>query len=160
MIWDATLDDVDAIAGLGQRVREQYAIYQPTFWRVATNALDLHRAFVAHLVADGEVLSLVATDDEHRLLGYAFATVAPAPPVYDPGGLTAMVDDFAVADDDLWSTVGVELGAALRRRVADRGAVQMVVVCGAGHEAKRAALQAMGLTVASEWWVGPAAVTG
>lgn len=155
MIWDATADDVDAIATLAQQVREQYAGYQPTFWRVAPNALDLHRAFVSHLVADGEVLSLVATGEDHELLGYAFATVGAAPPVYDPGGLTGMVDDFAVADDDLWSTVGVELGGAVRRRLADRGAVQIVVVCGVEHEAKRQALGSMGLAVASEWWVGP-----
>ncbi len=74
------------------------------------------------------------------------------PPVYAPGA-TATIDDFAVTAD-AWATVGVEL---VRRRssAAALKVTQLVVVCGHRDEAKRSMLQDLGLSLASEWYVGP-----
>ncbi len=83
------------------------------------------------------------------------ATVAPAPPVYDPGGLTCTVDDFTVADPRDWPTLGVDLLRAVGRAALERGAAQIVVVTARLDEAKRAVLAGSGLSVASEWWVRP-----
>ena len=99
-------------------------------------------------------MSLVAEDDG-GFAGFLIATVGPTPPVYDPGGLTAMIDDFAVVSDAAWATTGRDLLGAATARVRDRGATQLVVVCGHRDEPKRAALRAAGLSLASEWYTGP-----
>lgn len=81
------------------------------------------------------------------------AQLVPAPPVYDPGGLTCSIDDFAVADPDLWASVGVDLLREVQREAGQCGAAQVVVVCGHQDHAKRAAPDNCALTIASEWWV-------
>jgi hypothetical protein len=48
----------------------------------------------------------------------------------------------------------------LRGWAVDRGAAQMIVVTAHRDEPKSAALRGQGLTVASEWWVGPAEQAG
>jgi len=88
------------------------------------------------------------------LVGFLIATLAAAPPVYDPGGLACIVDDFTVADSADWPTVGADLLRAIRHAASGRGAAQIVVVTAQLDEAKRATLAASGLSVASEWWVG------
>ena len=77
-----------------------------------------------------------------------------APPVYDPGGPSCVVDDFAVADLEDWSKVGPTLIDAVREWGAGNGATQLVVVVAQADGAKRAVLQESNLTIASEWWVG------
>ena len=99
------------------------------------------------------MVSLVAEVDD-AFAGFVIATVGPAPPVYDPGGLAAMVDDYAVVGDT-WDTTGRALLAAVTERVRERGAAQVIVVCGHRDEAKRSALQRAGLSLASEWYTGP-----
>lgn len=88
------------------------------------------------------------------MAGFAIGRLVPAPSVYDPGGVTCFVDDFAVADPTDWLTVGVDLLHAVCRTAQEQGAAQIVVVAGQLDEAKRAALAVGGLSVASEWWVG------
>jgi len=77
----------------------------------------------------------------------------PAPPVYDPGGLTCLVDDFVVREPEAWDQVGASLLRAVNQLARERGAVQTVVVCRRLDEAKRATLADQGLTVVSEWSV-------
>ncbi len=105
-------------------------------------------------VEDPDVVTLVVRTAT-AIDGYVFASIVGAPPVYDPGGPTGVVDDFAVADPSLWPTVGMDLLDEARKRLATRGVVQVVVVVGHHDAAKRAALLAAGLTAASEWLVGP-----
>jgi len=155
VIRDATSADVDAIAELAEGRRADYEMAHPQFWRRAVDAVEIHRPWLATMVSDADVVSLVASGIDGELAGYAFATVVPSPPVYDPGGTTGLVDDFQLADPDRWSTLGAELLAAVRELLAARGVVQIVVVCGQHDDAKRAALTAAGLSVASEWYVQP-----
>jgi hypothetical protein len=89
------------------------------------------------------------------LTGFLIATLLPAPPVYDPGGLTCQIDDFAVVAAASWLTTGVQLLRTGLAQAARRGAVQAVVVTGHLDQAKRQALRASGLELASEWWVTP-----
>jgi hypothetical protein len=87
--------------------------------------------------------------------GFIIGRLTPAPPVYEPGGLTCLVDDFAVEHPDAWTSLGPLLLAELSRIALAQGAVQLVVVTGRHDEPKRRALQGTGLVVASEWWTGP-----
>jgi GNAT superfamily N-acetyltransferase len=153
MVRTAVADDVEAIAALTQRKREQYEQYEAQFWRIAPNAAEVHPLWLAHLIEDEGTVALVAEVDG-EFAGYAFATVTFVPPVYDPGA-TATIDDFAVTDDGLWATVGVELVREAQRRLQSLKVVQLVVVCGHRDQAKRSMLQDLDLSLASEWYVGP-----
>lgn len=132
--------------------RRLYATYQPVFWRPAADAVARHRPHLRALVDDDAVISLVATIDQ-AVAGFSIGRLVPAPPVYNPGGVSCFVDDCAVADPADWLTAGVDLLRAVCRVARHRGAAQIVVVTGQLDEAKRAALAAAGLSVASEWWV-------
>lgn len=89
-----------------------------------------------------------------RVQGFVIARLVPSPPVYEPGGTTCLVDDFTVADVQMWPEVGPLLLDRARASAADHGAAQLVVVTAGRDDAKRAVLHAGDLTAASEWWVG------
>ena len=150
--------DVAAMTTLAGIRREQYARYQPLFWRPAAGAQDKHRPYLARLVASEEVICLVG-EEAGQLTGFLIATLTPVPPVYDPGGLTCQIDDFAVVAGSRWPTTGVRLLRAGLAEAIARGAVQAVVVTGHLDQAKRQALRACGLEIASEWWVTPQPLT-
>jgi hypothetical protein len=149
--------DVAAIASLASNRREQYARYQPLFWRPAAGAEDKHRPYLAKLVASDEVISLVS-EEAGEVTGFLIATLTGAPGVYDPGGPTCQIDDFTVVTPGRWPTTGAELLRAGLAEAARRGAIQAVVVSGHLDEPKRQALRACGLDIASEWWVTPQAL--
>jgi hypothetical protein len=153
-IRPATAQDVDGLADLAELRRSDYARYQPVFWRPATDAKRRHWRFLAKLAASNDAITLVS-DDSGRLTGFIIVTFVPAPPVYDPGGLTGLIDDFAVAPGR-WPTTGARLLQAALEAAAGRGAVQAVVVTAHLDEPKRSMLRAAGLQLASEWWLAPA----
>ena len=149
----ASLDDLDLLLAIASGCPTAYAEYQPRFWRPAPDAGERQRAYFTAMLDDDKALVLTATEDAD-LRGFAIGRLVSAPPVYDPGGVSCVVDDFAVADPDEWSTIGSVLFDALRSWAASRDAAQMIVVTARLDEPKRAALRSRGLTVASEWWVG------
>lgn len=153
-VQTAAIEDLDAILDLAAASRARYAGYQPVFWNPAPNAREKQRPHLRAQLTDPDVIALVATDPAGEVVGFAVGALAPAPPVYAPGGLTCLVDDFALGPAASWATDGVQLLATLRSRAAARGAVQVVVVTAARDDGKRAALAAAGLRPASEWWVG------
>jgi hypothetical protein len=95
---------------------------------------------------------VLVSEDSGRLTGFIVMTFPPAPPVYDPGGLTGQVDDFAVVPGS-WPTTGARLLQAALDVAAERGAVQAVVVAAHLDEPKRSMLRAAGLQLTSEWWL-------
>ena len=147
----AVAADVDAMTAMAEARRQQYADYQPVFWRPASGAAAGHRRYLAKLVDDPDVITLVS-EDSGTFTGFLIATITGAPPVYDPGGRTCQIDDFAVASGR-WATTGVRLLRSAIDHAAERGAVQAVVVTAHLDEPKREALRACGLSIASEWWV-------
>lgn len=154
----AVAADVERLVDLAAERRERYRRYQPEFWRPADDAADKQRQFFLNLVDDHGVAVLVAAVGGD-VRGFAVARIVQAPPVYDPGGLTCMVDDFTVRDDAEWPEIGPLLIEAIAHWAADGGATQMVVVTAHLDEAKRGALGGSDLSLASEWWVRPTADT-
>jgi predicted N-acetyltransferase YhbS len=152
VIKDAEGEHLEAIVALADQRRGNYEQAQPQFWRQAENAIESHRPFVQQLIESPDVISLVELDADGQVLGYVFATLVAAPPVYKPGGHTGFIDDFAVVSDDLWPTTGRRLLAEASAQLHDSGASQVVVVAGHHDEPKRATLTGAGLTIASEWW--------
>jgi len=111
--------DVDAMTEMAGARREQYAGYQPTFWRPAANAERLHRPHLARLVDDQDVITLVS-EDSGLFTGFVIALLVDAPGVYDPGGRTCQIDDFAVTPDR-WATAGPLLLRSAIEQAAERG---------------------------------------
>lgn len=150
----ATAKDLEQLLGIAAARRVAYAEYQPQFWRSAPDAVHRQREYFTAILEDDEALVVVAHSGA-GLRGFGIGRLVPAPAVYAPGGASCVVDDFAVAHPDDWSTIGPLLLVALRSWAHRRGAAQIIVVTAHLDEAKRAALQGEGLTIASEWWVGP-----
>lgn len=153
----ANPEDLEQLLRIAAARRTAYAEYQPRFWRPAPDAVDRQRAYFTSILDDDEAVVLTVTGDGTDVCGFAIGRLVPAPPVYDPGGVSCVVDDFAIADPDEWLTIGPPLLDALRSWAASRGAVQLVVVTAHLDVPKRAALESSGLTLASEWWVGSVA---
>jgi len=146
--------DVDAIVDLAARKREQYAEYNPVFHNPAADAREQHAAFIADLIDNDNAISLVY-DDDGVVRGVAIGTLIDAPPIYDLGGKTCMIDDFMVDEPDAWAPVGRALLDAVAEVARTRGAAQIVVVCGPDDTPKRATLAAGGCTVVTEWFTKP-----
>jgi hypothetical protein len=157
-IRPAIAGDLDAITALASAKRRQYASHQPVFCAPAPDAEKLHRPYLAKLIADEDVITLVSVSSG-AVTGFVIAFIGDAPPVYNPGGRTCQIDDFAV-EPGLWNSAGTQLLRAAIEQAKDRGAIQAVVVTGHLDLEKREALRACGLSIASEWWVTPALTTG
>ena len=149
---DATPDDVPAMVELSERKRLEYETYQPTFWRKAADSREKQTAFFQNILERKDRLILVY-EREEKVIGFVIGALVPAPPVYDPGGHTCMIDDFAVSDPNEWESVGVALLDTAIAEARYSGAVQAVVVCGHGDSPKRSMLAANGYGIASEWRV-------
>lgn len=78
------------------------------------------------------------------LCGFIIGALMNPPPVFDPGGLTCLVDDFVISDVTDWQTIGRALLRAVADAAKERGAVQIVAVCGRHDEPKRAMLASCG----------------
>jgi len=154
-VRDATPADVQRLLELADLKSHAYEPFAPTFHRPAANATELHRPWVAGLVADANVGAFVHENSSGVVDGFVIATTGLAPPVYDPGGATSLIDDFAVASPDLWKTSGAALRTVACEWAGQPGAVKLVVVSGPHDTAKRDLLRAAGLYVASEWFTSP-----
>ncbi len=143
--------DLPRIVELIEERRQQYEEYQPRFWRRAANPRGKEREHLEELLHDASAIVLVH-DRDGRVDGVAVGVLEQAPPMYDPGGLTCIIDDFVVAAQDLWGTVGVELLGAMSRQARRRGAALAVVVSGHLDRQKRAILAVSGFSIFSEWY--------
>ncbi len=153
-IREAQPKDLDQIIKLLEDRRRQYESYQPTFWRKATDSGIETRSFMQKLMGDADAPFFVLVNDV-GLMGFLVAREIAAPPVYEPGGATYLIDDFCVSSSDLWDSVGVHLLEHVSSFVKERGASQVVVVCGDRDFKKAEALRRAGLTIASNWWTAP-----
>lgn len=151
----ASVDDAGRMAELAQLKREEYERHAPVLFRPKRGVRDLHRAFLASRIESEKHIALVHEADDGHVNGFLIASLVPAPPVYEPGGLTALVDDFTVEIPRLWPVVGRSLLDAAIGEAEPRGAVQTVVVCGAHDQPKREMLVDAGHFVASEWFTKP-----
>ena len=134
-----------------ERRRAAYERFEPVFWRRAPGAARRTALFYRLLLLRRSTTALVASD-EGGVTGFLIARRTPVPPVYDPGGPTVTVDDFAVGGAEQWGSIGGALLDRLREVARAAGWRQIVVVCGAEDRAKSDLLRAGDLHVVSTWW--------
>ena len=144
--------DVAAMVDLSEQHRLLLQTYQPVFWRKADRSKEAQIPYFEKLVADPDIIKLVAESDT-GIEGFLISARIPVPPVYDPGAATYLIDDFCVKDDHAWMSIGSTLLQAAIQEIKLRGGSQIVVVCSHLFEEKRTFLQHEGLSIASEWYV-------
>jgi predicted acetyltransferase/RimJ/RimL family protein N-acetyltransferase len=155
VVRTSQLSDIDAMVLLSKAKRLAYEKSQPQFWRYAGEEGDkAQEKWFKELLADKNYLMFTAESDAKEILGFVIGKLMPAPEVYNPGGLTLMIDDFCVQSENLWQSVGHELIEKIKAMAKTKGATQILVVCGAHDHPKRKFLSEQNLQVASEWFVG------
>ena len=150
----AATTDIQATVELAEATRRHLQKYQPAFWRKAANSASATEKFFATLLTEPDTFFLVA--NEGRLLqGFLIARKFPAPPVFDPGGDTYLIDDFCVLEPRLWLSIGEALLSHASTLIHEHGGAQIVVVCADRDLAKTEMLRRSDLTIASNWWTKP-----
>lgn len=134
--------------------RLQYQEFQPTFWRKAVDSAKSTLEYFGELLSSDENLMFVDVEGE-LVQGFIIAKEIPVPPVYDPGGTTYMIDDFCVRVPGLWEESGRRLLHHTMTAAKEKGAAQILVVCGEKDTLKARLLAGVELTVASQWWTKP-----
>lgn len=150
-IRPAETADIEACVALIEARRRLYETFEPRFWRKAEHSAAMSTAFFGHLATDPGALFLVS-EGEGGVDGFLITMDIRNPPVVDPGGPTAQIDDFCVADPSLFPTVGAALLAEARALLKARGFAQIIVVCGAKDEARTAFLESQALSLTTTWW--------
>ncbi|MBN8827964.1 MAG: GNAT family N-acetyltransferase [Sphingobacteriia bacterium] len=147
--------DVESLVKLSRAKRLDYEKVQPIFWRYAGESGDkAQKEWFADLLEMQDYLIFTAESKDKEIIGFIIGRLMSAPEVYNPGGLTLMIDDFCVKSETLWKTVGRALLEKIKTEAKFKAAVQIVVVCGAHDESKRRFLISQKLNIASEWFVG------
>src|ERR1700722_11989234 len=93
MIRQAVADDVPQMVALSAAKRIEYQAYAPTFWRMAEDASEKHAPFLASQISEESAICLV-NEFGGKITGFIIAKITAAPPVYDPGSLVCIIDDF------------------------------------------------------------------
>jgi GNAT superfamily N-acetyltransferase len=150
----AETTDIKTAVELVERSRRQLQKYQPTLWRKAATSAAATETFFTRLLTAPDTFFLVALEDS-RLEGFLIARKFPAPPVYDPGGDTWLIDDFCVAEPHFWLGVGEALLSHVSTLIHEHGGVQIVVVSADRDLAKTEMLRRSELSIASNWWTKP-----
>lgn len=145
--------DLERVVAILEARREEYARYEPVFWKRKHGTGPASAEFLKGHVENERAVSLVAVEGEHdeaRVVGFLFALEMRVPPVYDAGP-TALIDDFHMARPELWETAGVALLEEAKARLRDMGLQQIVVVSGYADHAKMVFARRQGLSLASAW---------
>lgn len=154
LIRPSILSDINTLVSMSKVKHRSYEKEQPKFSKYAGPEAEPSQAkWFEELLSHNDYIMLTALKNQ-ELVGFIIGRLIPAPEVYNPGGLTLMVDDFCVEQANLWSPIGTKLVQSIRQEARLKGAAQILVVCGSHDSAKRQFLKHQKLTIASEWFVG------
>lgn len=149
------LSGTDAMVSLSKAKRKLYEKAQPKFWHYAGEEGDnTQRQWFKKLLEDKNYVMFTVESDTKEILGFIIGKLMLAPEVYNPGGLTLMIDDFCVQSENLWQFIGAKLIEETKAAAKAKGATQILVVCGSHDYPKRKFLREQNLSIASEWFVG------
>ena len=153
LVRPASLSDITYMVALSYSKRRAYEKAQPQFWRYAEGAEELQSKWLSELLSRDDYILLVAAT-ENKVLGFIIGQLVKAPEVYNPGGLTLMIDDFCVETAADWSSIGDALLTKLKQLAKEKSVTQLVLVTGHHDEPKREFLRDSGLACVSEWYLG------
>jgi len=154
LIRPSLISDIETLVSLSKHKRLNYEKEQPQFWKyTGVHAEQTQTKWFEELLTLNDHIMLTAKQDD-KIVGFIIGKLVAAPEVYNPGGLTLMIDDFCVTDESDWPTIGVKLINEIKLIAKAKGAAQIIVVSGAHDEPKRNFLKSCKLSIASEWYVG------
>lgn len=145
--------DISSMVNLSYQKRKAYEKAQGQFWRYAEGAEESQSKWFEELLIHKDYIILIAKS-ENIIKGFIIGRLLEAPEVYDPGGLTLMIDDFCIDLSLEWEIVGKQLMDEIRIIAKQKGATQFCIVSGAHDDAKCKFLENFGLNAASKWYVG------
>jgi GNAT superfamily N-acetyltransferase len=155
VVRTSQLSDIDAMVSFSKAKRMLYEKAQPQFWKYAGEEGDnAQRQWFKQRLEDKNYVMFTAESDTKEILGFIIGKLILAPEVYNLGGLTLMIDDFCVADEAEWHSIGSKLVQEIKTIAKTKEATQILVVCGAHDHPKRKFLGEQNLSIASEWFVG------
>src|SRR5829696_4964011 len=91
-IWTGCLASPPHTALLTRSISRGFGAQPPTPWTA--------NAYFTSILDDDKTLVLTAPHDDAGLHGFAIGRLVPAPPVYDPGGVSCVVDDNETANTE------------------------------------------------------------
>lgn len=147
----ATSNDVASCVVIVQSARLQLSQFEPVFWRPSENSGAATLGWFTHLLSLSDTLFLVS-EEQDRVVGFLIARPLPVPPVYEPGGPAALIDDFAIENPSRWGEIGPSLLSAAREIIRARGFAQIVVVCPYKDASKMAVMAEAELSRTTAWW--------
>ncbi len=136
---------------LSLQKRLDYEKSQSRFWKKAEGSEEKQKLWFSELLKKEDHILLIAESGK-QLVGFIIGELRKAPEVYDPGGVTLVIDDFCIASPSCWNSIGSPLFLELEKQGKEKGAVQTITVCGAHDSGKRLFLEKMGCTVYSHWY--------
>jgi hypothetical protein len=104
VIHKATETDIDWMVELSHQKRSAYEKAQQNFWKMADESDLIQKNYFLEEIVKNEIIALCYENN----LGFIIGKLVIPPEVYD-AGLTLMIDDFCVSDENLWMNVGKEL---------------------------------------------------
>ena len=149
MLHNPNTSDIPWMVSLSYQKRLEYSKHQPLFWKIAKNSNEIQVKWFESELKNERVIALC--DSQKR--GFIIGKLVNPPEVYD-SGLTLMIDDFCVQAPNLWQTVGKNLLEECVKSGKEKGAKQILCVCGDFDTEKYKLLENLKLTVASRWYVG------
>jgi len=146
--------DIPAMLSLIEAHRRSLEQLAPGFWRRSARAPGWTRRYFRFLLVTRRATMLVA-EEQSQVVGMLIGRRVAAPPVYDPGGASLLIDDFCVLSPDLWPRAGAALLDAAMRGLGRPSVAQVIVIAPAADNAKSQWLASAGLTPVSSWWTKP-----
>lgn len=153
IISNARAYHIDAMVLLSDTKRQSYEKAQPQFWKRADNANEIQNQWFHTLLNQPDHILLVA-EINTQIKGFVIGKLIAAPDVYNPGGLTLMIDDFCVAEPCLWQSIGSVLLTEIKEQSKHKNVKQILIVCGHHDEPKKKFLKQSNLSITSNWYVG------
>lgn len=144
--------DVPAMVALFEENRERYQTYQPVFWRKAADSAQRQTPYLKSLI-EGKAQIVLVHASGGKIDGAIVTDPNAFTPFFDLRGRWCSTDDFAVADEAAWETVGAGLLADAVRRSGKKGAETAQVICADGDHAKLRLLRRLGFAQGHAWLV-------
>lgn len=135
----ARRDDLPIIHSLAEKKRTQYERYQPVFWRSASISLEAVAPWLISQIESEENIALV-----HETRGSIDGFLIAA---------RGYIDDFTVAAEDTWPTIGAALLTEAAKVASERGTENFLIVCAHLDQPTRTMISTLGFELITNWYV-------
>lgn len=154
-IYKATSKDIDKLVYLAMQRHHDYEKLQPIFWNESKDAENLQKIYFASMMAENKALFFIAMDQENnKPIGIIMAREYQAPPVYNSGRVTYIIDDYYVTSPKLWNSVGKDLLSSMQSYLESNGVTQIIVITANADTKKTQAMKSLSsYKPLSTWYV-------